>query len=79
MAVAEPDAQANAAIRARDDKETEVKFFFGKQPNSMAMRKDAFELHQYLNTIIYNMKLNGELEELSKKWVGSSLPDLPTF
>jgi polar amino acid transport system substrate-binding protein len=43
------------------------------------MRKDAFELHQYLNTIIYNMKLNGELDELSRKWVGSPLPDLPTF
>lgn len=78
-AVASPDAQANAAIKLRNDTSSELKFFFGKQPNSMTVRKDAFELHQYLNTIIYNMKLNGELEELSRKWVGSPLPELPTF
>jgi polar amino acid transport system substrate-binding protein len=79
QAVASPDAQANAAIKLRNDTTSELKFFFGKQPNSMAMRKDAFELHQYLNTIIYNMKLSGELDELSRKWVGSPLPELPTF
>lgn len=79
QAVASPDAQANAAMKLRNDTSSEMKFFFGKQPNSMAMRKDAFELHQYLNTIIYNMKLNGELDELSRKWVGSPLPELPTF
>lgn len=79
QAVASPDAQANAAIKLRNDTTSELKFFFGKQPNSMAMRKDAFELHQYLNNIIYNMKLNGELDELSRKWVGSPLPELPTF
>lgn len=79
QAVASPDAQANAAIKLRNDTTSELKFFFGKQPNSMAMRKDAFELRQYLNTVIYNMKLNGELDELSRKWVGSPLPELPTF
>ena len=45
----------------------------------MTVRKDAFELHQYLNTLIYNMKLSGFLDELSRKWVGSPLPELPTF
>ena len=78
-AVAEPDAQANAAIRARDDKETEVKFFFGKQPNSMTVRKDAYELRQWLNNTIYFIKNNGELDAIARKWVGSPLPDLPTF
>ncbi len=78
-AVAEPDAQANAAIKARNDTETEVKFFFGKQPNSIAVRKDAFELHQWLNNVVYFMKLNGELDAISRKWVGSPLPELPTF
>ncbi len=78
-AVASPDAQANAAIKLRNDTTSELKFFFGKQPNSMTVRKDAFELHQYLNTLIYNMKLSGFLDELSRKWVGSPLPELPTF
>ncbi|HEV2677075.1 MAG TPA: transporter substrate-binding domain-containing protein [Aliidongia sp.] len=78
-AVASPDAQSNAAIKARGDVDMEQKFIFSTQPNSMTMKKDAFELHQYLNNVIYLMKLNGELDEISRKWVGSPLPNLPTF
>ena len=78
-AIAGPDAQSNAAIKAKGDTETELKFFFGKQPNSMTVRKDAFELHQWLNNAIYFIKQNGELDAIAQKWVGSPLPDLPTF
>ena len=78
-AVASPDAQSNAAIKARGDTEMEQKFVFSKQPNSMTMKSDAFELHQWLNNVIYLMKLNGELNDISLKWVGSPLPNLPTF
>jgi polar amino acid transport system substrate-binding protein len=78
-AVAEPDAQANAAIRARADTETELKFVFSKQPNSMTVRKDAYDLHQWLNNVIYFIKQNGELDAVSRKWIGSPLPELPTF
>ena len=79
-AIAGPDAQALAAIKARGDGvDCEQKFVFAQQPNSMTVRKDAFELHQYLNNVIYIMKLNGELNEISQKWVGVPLPPLPTF
>jgi polar amino acid transport system substrate-binding protein len=78
-AIAGPDAQSNAAISAKGDTETELKFVFGKQPNSMTVRKDAFELHQWLNNAIYFIKQNGELDAIARKWVGSPLPDLPTF
>ena len=78
-AVAEPDAQANAAIKARGNTDVELKFVFSKQPNSMTVRKDAFELKQWLNNVIYYIKQNGELDEVSRKWVGSPLPELPTF
>lgn len=78
-AIAGPDAQANAAMKARGDTETELKFVFGMQPNSMALRKDAGELHQWLNNVIYYIKQNGELNTISEKWVGSPLPPLPTF
>ena len=78
-AVASPDAQSNAAMKARGDTEMELKFVFSKQPNSMTMKSDAFQLHQWLNNVIYLMKLNGELDEISRKWIGSPLPDLPTF
>ena len=78
-AVAEPDAQANAAIKARGNVDMETKFMISKQPNSMTVRKDAFELHQWLNNAIYLMKLNGDLDAISRKWVGSPLPELPVF
>jgi polar amino acid transport system substrate-binding protein len=49
------------------------------QPNSMTMRKDAYELRQWLNNFIYYVKQNGELDAISQKWVGGPLPALPTF
>jgi polar amino acid transport system substrate-binding protein len=79
QAIAGPDAQANSAINAKGDTETEPKFFFGMQPNSMALRKDATELHQWLNNMIYYIKQSGELNAISEKWVGGPLPALPTF
>lgn len=78
-AIAGPDAQANTAIKARGETETELKFMFGMQPNSMTVRKDAYELKQWLNNMIYYIKQNGELNAISEKWVGGPLPTLPTF
>lgn len=78
-AIAGPDAQAHAAQKAKGDTEHEAKFFFGMQPNSMTVRKDARDLHQWLNNTIYYIKQNGELNAIAEKWVGSPLPNLPTF
>ncbi|MCA0423451.1 MAG: transporter substrate-binding domain-containing protein [Proteobacteria bacterium] len=79
QAIAGPDAQAYAAQKAKGDTEHEAKFMFGMQPNSMTVRKDARDLHQWLNNTIYYIKQNGELNAISEKWVGSPLPALPTF
>jgi polar amino acid transport system substrate-binding protein len=48
---------------------------------SMAVRKDAFNLHQWLNNFIYYYEVTGQLDELHKKWTGVSIPGgkLPTF
>jgi polar amino acid transport system substrate-binding protein len=79
QAIAGPDAQALAAMKARNDTETELKFNFGMQPNSMTVRKGNNDLHQWLNNVIYFIKQNGELNAISEKWVGVPLPPLPTF
>ena len=78
-ACAEPDTMANQSLKARPDGDMALKFFFSKQPNSIAVRKDAIELHQWLNNTIYYIKINGELDEIARKWIGSPLPELPTF
>ncbi|WP_316861850.1 transporter substrate-binding domain-containing protein [uncultured Cohaesibacter sp.] len=48
---------------------------------SMAVRKDAQELHQWLNNFIYYEEITGRLDELHNKWIGSPIPGgkLPTF
>ena len=45
------------------------------QADSLTVRKDAFELAQWLNTFIYYVK--AALDTLYRKWVGTPLPDLP--
>lgn len=57
-----------------------IDFSFFRQGNSMATLPGDFELHQYLNTAIYVMKVSGELDRISVKWTGEPLPpQLPTF
>lgn len=48
---------------------------------SMAVRKDARELHQWLNNFIYYQEVTGRLNELHQKWIGVPIPGgkLPTF
>ena len=48
---------------------------------SMAVRKDATQLHQWLNNFIYYEEVTGRLNALHQKWVGVPIPGgkLPTF
>jgi polar amino acid transport system substrate-binding protein len=48
---------------------------------SMAVRKDATQLHRWLNNFVYYQEVTGRLGALHKKWVGVPIPGgkLPTF
>ncbi|WP_159097932.1 transporter substrate-binding domain-containing protein [Aminobacter sp. MSH1] len=83
---AQVDASASADIlvtdiaKSKPDAHLEIKFPLYVQSYSVGVRKDAFELHQWLNNTIGYMQLNGELDEIHKKWVGFPLPKgLPNF
>jgi polar amino acid transport system substrate-binding protein len=66
--------------KANPGLEIENKITLRRQANAIAVRLDAFELHQWINTFIYHAKMTGELETLHQKWLGfSSVADLPTF
>ena len=78
-AIAIPNITAMSILEQRGEEGYEIKFAFAQQPNSMTVRKDAFELHQWLNNFIYWVKLNGQLDEISQKWIGEPLPELPVF
>lgn len=78
-AIALPNTSGSEIIKSRGAGKIELKFSFSVQPNSMAVRKDQVELHQWLNNFIYYVKLNGELDAIARKWTGFPLPQLPVF
>jgi polar amino acid transport system substrate-binding protein len=57
----------------------ERKFTLLQQPNGVTMRKDQWNLHQWVNTFVYFVKVNGELNAIHEKWFKKPLPNLPTF
>lgn len=66
--------------KGRSDTTLELKFVVARQYMSIAVKKDAFELRQWLNTVLSFMKGNGQLDEISNKWTGQPFPkDAPQF
>ncbi|MEO9122425.1 MAG: transporter substrate-binding domain-containing protein [Burkholderiaceae bacterium] len=79
-AVAIPETIFKSVIKSRPDADLEVKFPFFNQFMSIAVRKDAFELRQWLNNTLSYVKQNGELDDLAMKWTGHKLPaNTPVF
>lgn len=63
----------NAALRI------EPKFELPAQPNGMTMRANQWNLHQWVNTFVFFVKNNGELNAISEKWLKIPLGELPVF
>lgn len=79
-AVAIPETIFKELKKARPDADIEVKFPFFNQYMSIAVRRDAFELRQWLNTTLSYVKQNGELDDIAVKWTGHKLPvGMPVF
>ena len=78
-ATALPSTVGEAIMKQRPDAGLQVGFTFFRQGNSMTTKLEDFELHQWLNTAIYVMKISGELDEIAVKWTGQPMPDLPSF
>ena len=77
--IAIPDTIGREIAKTRSDADMEVKFIYFQQPNSLAVRKGSDELRQWLNNVIYFIKVSGELDEICRKWTGAPLPPLPVF
>ena len=79
-AIAIPETVFKEVQKAQPNTDLAVKFTFFNQFMSIAVRKDAFELRQWLNTTLSFIKANGELDDISKKWTGHALPaNMPVF
>jgi len=66
--------------KGQPDTKLELKFQVARQFMSIAVRKDAFELRQWLNTVLSFMRGNGQLDDISTKWTGEPFPkEAPVF
>ncbi len=57
----------------------ETKMVLRHQPNGITLRRGQADLHQWVNTFVYYIKNNGELDAICRKWLGNPLPELPVF
>jgi polar amino acid transport system substrate-binding protein len=57
----------------------ETKLALRHQPNGIALRRRQADLMQWINTFIYYVKNNGELDAICRKWIGTPLPEMPVF
>jgi polar amino acid transport system substrate-binding protein len=78
-AIAETGITGDEFYKAHPDANIERKFLLLRQPNGITMRKDQWNLHQWVNTFVYYVKNDGELDALYQKWFHEPLPNLPTF
>ena len=76
-AIAETGLTGDKIFSENPSAEVERKFVLLQQPNGITMRKDQWNLRQWLNTFLYFTKNNGELNALHEKWFGKALPALP--
>jgi polar amino acid transport system substrate-binding protein len=80
QAVAIPETIYKEVLKTRPDADISVKFSFHNDFQSIAVRRDSYELLQWLNTTLAYIKGNGELDGIAMKWVGHAMPkDMPVF
>ena len=57
----------------------ETKFIIKESPAFIGVRKGEFDMLQWVNVFILHKTLGGDLDALSRKWLGQKLPSLPTL
>lgn len=57
----------------------ETKFIIKESPAFIGVRKGEFDMLQWVNVFILHKTLGGDLDAMSRKWLGQKLPSLPTL
>ena len=65
--------------RKNPQRETELKFKLRNSPAHMAVRQGDFQLLRWLDTYIFFIKGNSELNRLHKTWLGEPMGDIPVL
>ena len=61
------------------DLKLKTKFIVSESPAFIGVKQGETNLLQWVNVFVVHKKLGGQLNELSKKWLGQELPELPTL
>ena len=67
---------AQVIIQKNPAKNIEMKFKLRNSPAHMAMRQGDFGLLQWLNTYVYLIRSNGELQRLHRAWLNEDMGEL---
>jgi polar amino acid transport system substrate-binding protein len=65
--------------RKNPQRGTELKFKLRNSPAHMAVRQGDFQLLHWLDTFVFFIKGNGELNRLHKTWLGEPMGDIPVL
>lgn len=57
----------------------ETKFIVRQSPAFIGVRAGEMNMLQWVNVFVLHKKLGGDLNELSMKWLGQKLPELPSL
>jgi polar amino acid transport system substrate-binding protein len=77
--VATGNVVAATLMKKASDRTIEAKFVLQNSPASIGVRRDEPGLLHWINVFVFSKKLNGELDQISRKWLGGPLPPLPTL
>ena len=66
-----------AMVKGNPARKIERKLIIKDSPSSIGVRRGEPELLHWVNVFIYYRKLSGDLDRLSREWLGEPLPTLP--
>ncbi|HWX33904.1 MAG TPA: transporter substrate-binding domain-containing protein [Steroidobacteraceae bacterium] len=75
--IATGNVVAAALLKQHPQKTIEAKFRIKQSPAGIGLRRGAPELLNWVNVFVFQSKLNGDLDRLSRQWFNEPLPELP--
>ena len=75
--IATGNVVAAALLKQHPQKTIEAKFRIKQSPPGIGLRRGASELLNWVNVFVFQSKLNGDLDRLSRQWFNEPLPELP--
>ena len=66
-------------LKAHPDKPIEPKFRIAELPAGIGVPRGEPDLLNWVNVFVYYSKLTGDLDRLSRRWLGAPLPTLPVL